>query len=570
MLSKLHIENFALIDQLDMEFGEGLNVLTGATGVGKSIIVGALDLILGGRGSEEVVRTGESACMVEATFEVIDDETIGYLGSAFDVSLADDNIVIRREYKRKGGGRAFVGGSQVPISGLKDVSERLADILGQHSHQALLDPATHSSYLDRFAGLEEQATELKSRYHEAVRLRDELQASDRIASEISDKFDLLSFQISEIDRANLKPGEEEVLKDEKKLLENSRRIRETTDLAVRLLYDDEGSAVERIGEAEKCLGTIAGVSDAIKALVDSFKVTSDGIREVVLGLKSFCERLDDNPGRLEEVNERLSEIARLRKKYGGGIPEIIEYRNNSQEELAQLKAKELDTGTLKRRFDDVLMELNRLAAGVSKARNDAKSGLEKAVVEKLATMGIPKAQFVVEITKAESVGGLYSDGDRRLAGDANGFDIVEFQFCANPGEGLKPLARIASGGEISRIMLALKNAFLRRKGSTCEVFDEIDVGISGEVAAKVGRQLKELSRKHQVICITHLAQIASMADRHFRVFKSAQKGRSVTKVEVLGRDDRVREIASLISGEKISQKALAGAEELLRNSSKEP
>jgi DNA repair protein RecN (Recombination protein N) len=565
MLSRLHIENFALIDTLDIEFGDGLNVLTGSTGAGKSIIVGALDLILGGRGSEEVIRTGESASIVEASFKLDSQEPSRILKENYDIVIDDDrNIIFRREYKRKGGGRAFIESSQVSIAALKDISEHLADILGQHSHQALLNPATHCTYLDRYAGIEAEVTELKTLYNKTIELRESLLSSDRIAREISDRIDLLTYQVSEIDKAGLKISEEESLKEEKKLLENSQKIHETAEWIIRLLLEDEGSAIEKIGQAEKGLGTIASSSEAIIAIIDALRGASDTVRETVLDLKNLTERIDDNPMRLEEVNERLDEIFRLKKKYGTSIAEVIKYSENAGAELSLLKTREHDTRSLKERFEKSLFELNMLAEKVSLFRKKARPSLEKLVVEKLALMGIPKAQFAIEITKTESDTGLYVGNGKPFSGDALGFDIVEFQFCANPGEGLKPLARIASGGEISRVMLALKNAFLRKKGGTCEVFDEIDVGISGDVAAKVARQLYELSKKHQVICITHLAQIASMADYHFRVYKSSQKGRSVTRVIPLNYDDRVREIASLISGEKISPKSLAGAEELLK------
>ena len=568
MLAHLHIENFALIDELDIEFGEGLNVLTGATGAGKSIIIGALDLILGGRGSEEIVRTGENACIVEGRFKVAERALLEHLGGILDVALDNNTIAIRREYKRKGGGRAFIENSQVPVAALKNVSEHLADILGQHSHQALLDPATHCSYLDRYAGLEDKVIRLKSIYNQTVQLREDLAASDRVAREIANRIDLLTFQINEIEKSDLKVNEEESLKQEKKLLENSRKIRDSAELAIMLLLEDEGSAVERIGEAQKSLGTIAGVSDAARVVMDGLNGASDSLRESVLALQHLAERLETDPNRLEEINERLNEVFRLRKKYGVDIADILEYGESSRRELTKLKARESDTKQLNGRFARSRAELNSLAVEISLARHKARIGLEKIVVEKLILMGIPKAGFVVDITRNGNEGGLYVADGENLSGDALGFDIVEFQFCANPGEGLKPLARIASGGEISRVMLALKNAFLRKKGSTCEVFDEIDVGISGDVAAKVARQLSELSRKHQVICITHLAQIASVADCHFRVFKGSQKGRSVTRVERLNYEERVREIASLISGEKVTSRALAGAEEMLKNQEK--
>jgi DNA repair protein RecN (Recombination protein N) len=568
MLSSLHIENFALIDKLDLEFGDGLNILTGSTGAGKSIIIGALDLILGGRGSEEIVRTGETACIVEGNFTIGDKNLKGYLKEKFDLKPVDNSFVIRREYKRKGGGRAFIDGSQVSLSDLKDLSEYLGDILGQHSHQALLNPATHSGYLDKFAGLDEKVAELRVVYNITITLRDDLASADRIAREISDRIDLLNFQIGEIHKAALQPGEEEKLKADKKFLENARKIRESADLASSLILEDDGSAVERIGEAEKNLATLAPISDKIKDLIPSLHASSETLKDIVIELKNLVSHIDDDPQRLEQVNERLDEIYRLKKKYGADIDEILKFSEKSERELINLKTKQHDSQNLQARFSEALTDLNSLAAAVSRSRKKSAPELENLVIGKLTQMGIPKAQFAISIGVSEISNGLYYQNGIHLSGDSNGFDIVEFQFCANPGEGLKPLAKIASGGEISRVMLALKNAFLRGKGDTFEVFDEIDVGISGDVASKVARQLKELSKKHQVICITHLAQIAAMADHHYRVHKGTTQGRSVTRVGRLEYDERVAEIAGLLSGEKISPKAIAGAEELLMNSRK--
>jgi len=434
MLSRLHIENFALIDNLDIEFGDGLNVLTGATGAGKSIIIGALDLILGGRGSEETIRTGEQTCLVEAEFQLHEKSLRAYLRESHEVEIDGESIVIRREYKRRGGGRAFIEGSQVSLSALKEISGQLADILGQHSHQTLLDPATHCGYLDHFAGLDDRVAELRNQYGLATELRDELAAADRIAREIADRIDLLVFQMNEIERSRLKSGEEDSLREEKKLLENSQRIRETADSIVHALLEDGGSAIEKIGEAEKALAAIAGAAEPLKKIIDSLKIASGTLGDSVIDLKNLVERLDVDPARLEEINERLSEIYRLKKKYGATIDDILAYADKSSDELKKLKARELDTKTLKERFDKAVGELNLLAREISSFRGKAAPQLEKLVIEKLILMGIPKAQFVIQIGISENESGLYELENKRLSGDAIGYDIVEFQFCANPGE----------------------------------------------------------------------------------------------------------------------------------------
>ncbi len=569
MLSRLSIENFALIDKLDIEFGDGLNVLTGSTGAGKSIIIGALDLVLGGRGSEEIIRTGARNAAVEAEFLVNpeelkkrDKDLSGYLSDS-------DRIVIRREYRKGGGGKAYIAGSQVNLAVIKSVAPGLASILGQHSHQTLLDSSTHLSYLDLFAGHEQRLAELKDLFKRTADLKDKLSYSRRYAREIAEKIELLNFQISEIEKAHLEEGEEEKLKEEKKLHENSLRIREAGDMAAGAFTESDDSVSERIGEVVKALGQLKGIVPEIEDILGLVNSASDSINESVIRINSMIEKIDDDPQRLDEINERLQEIFRLRKKYGGDITFINNYRRESCEELERIKSNTGSAEDLEREFKASRHRLNNLAAEISEARKQARSGLEKSIADNLAVMGMPKARFATVINNTDDRDGLYSLDDRNLAGDSTGFDVVEFQFCANPGEGLKPLARIASGGEISRVMLALKNAFLRGSSNGCEVFDEIDVGISGDVAAMVARQLKKLSRIRQVICITHLHQIASSADNHYRVFKDKAKGRSVTRIVKLDTEERIREIAVLLSGEIVSQAALKGARELLEDAADE-
>ena len=568
MLSRLHIENFALIDKLDIDFGDGLNVLTGATGAGKSIIIGALDLVLGGRGSEEIIRTGETNSFVEANFILDSKDSLKRLKDKIGDYIDGNSLLIRREYKVKGGGKAFIGQSQVNVSLLREFSGDLADILGQHSHQALLDPSTHCGYLDRFAELDEKVAQLKTLYARTMEFKEKLAHADRYARELKDKIDLLNFQINEIKKADLKTDEEEKLKNEKKLLENGQKIKEAIDMASAELLENDGSAVEIMGVVQKTLSPLAAATDEIKESLTKIAAALETINDAVIGLKNLVDKINDDPERLEQVNERLDEIFKLKKKYGSNIADVIEYCRKSEIELNSLKTRQLDMSSLQKDYDIALDDLNKLAAEISKKRYGCRSELEDIVILKLNLMGMPKAQFSIKIDYRENDSGPYRLRDKLIAGDSSGFDIVEFQFCANPGEGLKPLAKIASGGEISRVMLALKNAFLKKKGSGCEVFDEIDVGISGEVAAKVARQLKELSKKHQVVCITHLHQIASLADNHYRVYKDNLKGRSVTRIMRLSGDERVREIAGLLSGEKITEAAIAGAKKLLDESGK--
>ena len=566
MLTRLHIENFALIDSLDIEIGEGLNVITGPTGVGKSIIIEGLNLLLGGRVSEVMLRTGESCAAIEAQYLVNDQDEIVQLAGSAGVSIRNRTLVLRREYRKKSGSRAFVNGVSVNLGTLKEISSRLVSILGQHSHQILLDPSTHLGFLDSHAQLDDKLPGLKALYDRAVDLNERISFAERFAREVSDRMDLLKFQVSEIEQSALKPEEENDLRQEKILLENSLRIREAGEMAGSILLESDGSVIEKLGEIEKALSGIPGTKSCFESITGRIRSASDTINEAVAEIRNLMDRIDDDPARLEQINERLDEIFRLKKKYGGDIKEILKYASDSRNKLAELSNKVGDSKKLTEDLNKTLLKLNRLAADISKTRKKATNRLEIFVCKNLASMGMTKAQFVVEISDVEDEKGLYNFNNRRLAGDESGFDIVEFQFCANPGEGLKPLASIASGGEVSRVILALKNALLAGKASGCEIFDEIDVGISGEIAAKVALQLKALSKNHQVICITHLQQIASSADHHYGVYKQRVGGRLVTRIKKLGPQERLKEVASLLSGETITKSAMAGARELLKNS----
>lgn len=566
MLSSLHIKDLALIDDLDIDFQEGLNVITGPTGAGKSIIVGGLEFVLGGRASGVMLRTGKSVAVVEAVFRITPSRSLRALAESSAVALLDGSLTLRREYRKQGAGRASVNDTPVPVSTLRNFADHLASILGQHAHQSLLDQTTHREYLDRYAGLENKLGRLKELYEATVDLKERMEYADKHAREISERIDLLKFQIDDIEKANLKPDEEEDLKQEKVIQENCLRIREAGEMAGNALLESDGSILEKLGEIEKTLNGIPGVGSTWQNIVGLINNASGYLNEAVSEIRNLIGRIEDDPERLEEINERLQVITRLKRKYGDDIREILRYGDDSRRKLDDLNNRTGKTDDLQRDFAATLAELHRLSTEISEARGKARSGLERSICMNLESMGMQKAQFVVNVYTTENADGLYFRNGQRLDGDSSGFDKVEFQFCANPGEGLKPLVRVASGGEISRLMLALKNALLRDESSGCEVFDEIDVGISGQVADRVAAQLKKLSQKQQVICITHLQQIASAADHHYRVYKLRIGGRQVTRIEKLGPEERVKEIASLLSGAEITDTALAGAREMLKNS----
>ncbi|MEE9555603.1 MAG: DNA repair protein RecN, partial [candidate division Zixibacteria bacterium] len=558
MLSLIKIENFALIEKLEVEFGAELNILTGSTGSGKSIIISALELALGAKGSEEMIRSGESAAVVEASFEIDGDDDIVRITSQNNIPF-EKNLTIRREYRRKGGSRAFVNRKPVSLGTLRNFSEKLVSILGQHSHQALLNPSTHLGFLDDFAVPMEKLSKLKELYNKAVDLGDRISYAKRHARETAERIDLISFQINEIEKADIKLDEEEKLKNEKNILENVLRLKEVGEMACLTLLESDDSALGSIGEVTKALREIPGPE--IKNIVGMIKSASDSLNETVRAIRNLVDRVEDDPVRLEEINGRLYEIARLKKKHGGSVDAVINYLVSSKKELKALRSRSGDNRDLSAEFEKTRESLNRKASQISQLRYRAKDELTELVVRRLLKMGMPKARVAIDIKTMEDVNGLYEVNGKRFRGDSSGFETVEFQFSANPGEDLKPLAKIASGGEISRVMLALKNAFRGDTGGGCEIFDEIDAGISGDVAAKIASQLKELSEKHQVICITHLHQIASAADHHYKVFKEKSGRRTITGITKLDHEGRVKEIAALLSGEKVTAKAMEGARE---------
>lgn len=565
MLNRLRIENIALIDQLEVKFGRGLNVLTGSTGAGKSVIVRAIELAAGSRVSDETIRTGKNKALVEAEFG-IEGLDPGLLNELAEFISDNRTITLRRELKRKGGGKTWIGDRAVNLTTLRQVSGYLVSILGQHSHQSLLDSSTHINYLDSFAGLESYLVELKKLFNNVVELREQYSYAKRNALEIKDRIELLKFQITEIEKAGLREDEEESLKSEKKILENSRAIRESGEQAISILLESDGSVIERVGESAKILRDSSAGETRFSDILGIIDTAADSINEAAIKIRNFIDAVEDNPERLEEINSRLQEIFRLKKKYGTDTAGILEYGRKSRDELTGLQQKTGDPGAIRNRLDEQRAKLNLLAETISDARKAARKDLENSVQGNLAKMGMQKAGFDIEITSEEDEDGIYHINGINLAGNSSGYDSVVFMFCANPGEGMKPLAKIASGGEISRVMLALKNAFLGGSKEGCEIFDEIDVGISGEAASRVADQLKTLSGSHQVICVTHLHQIASAADHHFKVFKKRVKNRYITGIERLQSEDRVREIASLLSGKSITQKAIEGAREILKNS----
>ncbi len=549
-----------------MEFSSGLNVLTGATGAGKSIIVGAVNLILGERASSDVVRSGFDTAVVEAAFETGPNPEFRNWLTQLGLNSSDDTLMIRREVSGKGISRGFVNDRQITLGTLKLIGDRLADLHGQHEHQSLLNVVRHIEYLDNFGDLNHSSTSVNQIYKALKEKQKELEDVEKGRKLDQERKALYDFQIKEIEKANLSSAEEERLIQDKKVLENTEELYQLSSSVYQSLYEGEGSIQERLSVASKEMKRGSELDSRLKEPKESLDSSTIQLRELSRFLESYKDSLQFDPERLEMIRERQNSIGTLKKKYGKSIDEILAYAQKIKEDLNRIESKDLVINRLKEEIESLSTLLKKECLLLSRDRNRRASELAKKIRAALSELGMDKTKFKVQIGLAEDENGLLEiDGSRYSVGE-KGMDQVEFLISPNPGEQLKPLAKIASGGEISRIMLALKSILAKADQVFTMIFDEIDVGIGGEVASAVGKSLKKLASSRQVIVITHLQQIASQADHHFKVFKESLKGRTVTKIKQLKEGERVEEIARMISGERIGELALKQAREMIRTS----
>jgi DNA repair protein RecN (Recombination protein N) len=562
MLKELVIKNYALIDELGIEYEPGLNILTGETGAGKSIIIGALSALLGERVDYDTIRTGAKNAEIEGAF-TITTEAVKAVCQEAGIEPADDTLIIRRKLEKRGKTTNYVNDTLVGVSILKKVGDRLVDIHGQHEHQSLLSVDLHREVLDDFAKLRPVRDSLKALYHSYL---DQTQVLKNLEEEIrrkKERQDLYQFQLKEIDEANLKSVELDELAGEKALLETAEKRSRLSQELKTLLSDEEGSVLSRLAESERRLEELAKIDPALKTYFELVKTVSLQADELWRALVAYQEKIEFSPERLEQINERLFLIDTLKKKYGRTIAEILALRDKIAEELSSIEIDESRITVIARDLTRLKQSLAEIALNLSSDRSRTKSILEKQVEAELATLGMPKARFFVGMKMAEDPEGLYESEGKRFRLNELGIDQIEFLFSANPGEEPKPLRKIASGGELSRIMLALKGVLTEADRIPVMVFDEVDVGIGGRIAEAVGKKLAALSTSRQVICITHLPQIAKYASRHFKVEKEVKGGRTYSKISKLDKKERVQELARMLGGEKITDTALRHARELL-------
>lgn len=568
MLSELYIRNFAIIDDLRLRFNSGFNVLTGETGAGKSIILDAVTLMLGGRADTTFVRAGAGEAYVEATFR-LNDGLKRILMPILEAEGLDEEqgnrVLLSRELRLNGRNICRVNGRTVNLSVLRDVAEPLIDIHGQGEHLSLLQPRSHLPLLDSYAGvgseraaLEKEITALQEIQHELAELRQNEQMQAQRA-------DMLRFQISEIEAAQLQEGEEEELRAERTRLANAEQLMKSASEAVNLLtgMDEESQAVaDMLGQAERSLIQLTRYDETQGPLLERLQGLIYQLSEVSSELQSYLNKVEYNPSRLDFVEERLEMINMLKRKYGEDIGTILALCERAKTELTRIDNSEERIGELEKAQDDYLRRCGTLALKLSRKRQAAAKKLAAAVVVQLVDLQMDGARFEVDFTRQPQADGLYVEKER-LAFDKTGFDQVEFIISTNPGEPLKPLAKVASGGETSRLMLALKTALAQVDKTPTLIFDEIDQGIGGRVGDVVGRKLWGLTAvaEHQVIVVTHLPQLAGYGDIHFHVSKGQHDGRTTTRVHSLDRNGRIQELAAMLGTQ--GEHAIGGAESIL-------
>ena len=567
MIKTLAIKDYILIDKIKIQFESGLNIITGETGVGKSIIIDAMNLLIGEKASTDIIRSGSEKAIIEGIFDVSDNQNvINFLGeNNYDIS---DELIIRREILRKGTSRSFINDSPASLSHLKELGKFLIDLHGQHEHQSLLRTETHIHLLDNFGNLEKLIDEYRTYYFKLKELFAKLDELKNIESSTKEKKDLYEFQAKEIDAVNPKPNEIDELQNKLNILENSERLYEATSRIYETLYESEFAVYDQLIKVRNLIDDLSRIDKTFSELKNDISSAISIVDELAKFIQSYNSRIEFNPELLEEYRERLGSLILLAKKYGGSLEAVIEHRNKIEKELQLAENFEEEIQKIEDEIEDVRKLCSDAAVRLSEKRREVAEKISNSIVTILKDLGINNAKFdvVFRNKKSDNPRSFVKLGNEYYEATPFGFDDVEFYISTNPGEELKPLAKVASGGEISRIMLALKTILAKSDKLPLMVFDEIDVGISGRIAQKVGKALRNLSEYHQIIAITHLPQIAGFANAHYVVEKKIKDGRAISTIRKLNDEERVYEIAKLISGEEITPASLESAKELIYNS----
>jgi len=563
MLKSLHIRNFALIDQVDIEFNQGLNVITGETGAGKSILIDALGSTLGEKIDEDMLRSKEEKAIVECVFSIGNLLEVKDQMKASEIDNSDNALILRKEVLQTGRNRAFVNDTPMPANSLLTFGDLLVDLHGQHQHQALLKVKYHLHYLDEFGGYHDLLNGVQQCFQKVTALMNELEEMQRKEKSLKEKKEIYQFQLQEIAATNPYAGEEDELVQEEKILRNSEKLFQLTNDLYLGLYESEGSVSEIISESCEKLDDLV----LIDAQFEAYKKDAQSARIIIDEIAKFVQSYNSNitfdPQRLEDIRERLAQFSRLKKKYANTIEGILTYKAEIEKELALIESLDEKIAKKQEEIRSEKVVLTELCSALSQKRTSTAQVLQESIEQSLTELGMPDAKFKIIIQQIEDPAGFVTIENKYYKTSVYGIDFVEFLISANAGEEPKPLVKVASGGEVSRIMLAIKTAMAEADRIPVLIFDEIDIGISGRIAQAVGKSLRKLSQTHQVICITHLPQIASMGDHHYVVEKFSDNNRTYTTIRKLKSEEQALEVAKLLGGDKISEIQIQSAQELI-------
>ncbi|MBW2605751.1 MAG: DNA repair protein RecN [Deltaproteobacteria bacterium] len=553
MLTDLQIKNFAIIDDLHISFSPEFTILSGETGAGKSIIIGALNLILGGRATGDLIRTGENEAVVEALFDIASDEPLRNGLAEKGLSSVDNHaFLVKRTISREGKNKIIINGNLATLTILTEITESLLTISGQHEHQELLRPQSHIDILDNYGGLLPFRTQYQQTFQKMRNLKEELEKVKAKKDEEEKEQELLNFQWQEIEDARLVPGEEEELKKEKKIVQNSGELIKTTRQIYENIYGGENAIIPQLTKNVRDLKELTVIDSRMDSYVETLESVLIQLEDISISLRNYSQKIHFDPQGIEEIEGRLDTLHRLKRKYGKNIEEVLELQKKIALKIKHLSQQKDYLSDLEQKYKAASKEAALQAENLSVKREKIASHLRTKIEKELESLDMQGIKFCADITQSKT-GDLHEKGR----------DRVEFLISPNIGEKLRPLARIASGGELSRVMLAFKNIFAQQKEVSTLIFDEVDSGIGGATAEVVGQKLDEISRYYQTICITHLPQIACYGDSHYLISKKIENGRTKTMVTLLNSEKRMDEIARMLGGTEITTKTRTLAQEML-------
>jgi DNA repair protein RecN (Recombination protein N) len=566
MIKTLEIKDYALIEHINVEFGKGFNIITGETGAGKSILIDAMGLLLGERASTEVIRKGANKTIVEGIFNVEGNKKVENLLTENEIDFYPE-LILRREISLKGANRCFVNDTPITLFVVKELGNLLVDLHGQHEHQSLFRSETHIDYLDEFGNYSGLLTQYKDSYDELIRIDKEIRSLKANEEALKEKKDIYEFQIKEIDDVSPEVGEEERLTEELKILESSETLAGLSSEIYETLYESEQSVHDAIAKVRNDLNELSNIDKSFEESSNEAETIIALVNDIASFVRSYKSQINLNPSQIEEVRTRLGAITMLKKKYGGSIKSILEHRKKIGEEFNLADNVSERITDLNKKIEEQRINTGELANNIRKRRKETAAKIKKSITESLKTLGISHPNYQTNIVNELAENGIYlTVKDKSYKCSAKGIDSVEFFISTNEGEDPKPLVKVASGGEISRIMLSLKSTLAKSDKLPLLIFDEIDVGVSGRIAQKVGTALKELAAYHQIIAITHLPQIAGLAAHHYKVEKSSRDKRVVSSITKLTEEDRIEEIAKLMSGEEVTAEGISSAKQLMNSS----